>query len=413
MLWFLRVLILTARGFRGDNIKLRAASLTYFTLMSIVPLLAMGFGIAKGFGYDVRLEAMLIENFRGQEEVLLWLIKFSRTLLASVQGGLMAAIGLVLLFWSVVKVMTQIEGSFNDIWGVKKSRAFVRRFADYLAMMVVIPVILILASGTNIFFITQLRDLSVNSPLIEIFTPFLLVLAKVLPYLLVWLAFTLMYMVMPHTRVKWRAALVAGVLMGTVFQLLQWFYIDLQVGVSRYSAIYGSFAALPLLLLWMHAGWLVILSGAKMSYSIQNMNMHEYEKEASDMSAYERRSLSLFVFQAITQNFGRGGRPMTVRTIADHLGLPMSVVRTVLDDLIQCSLVVQVSMARPKRKAFQPARDYHTLKVSEVMQALDRKGDNSLLFLHAEALKPIEAVNELFRNKLEEASGDITIDKLI
>jgi len=133
----------------------------------------------------------------------------------------------------------------------------------------------------------SIRDLSGDSALVELMTPFLMVLAKVAPYVLIWLAFTLMYLVMPHTRVRWTAALLSGVLMGTVYQLLQWFYIDLQVGVARYSAIYGSFAALPLLLIWMQAGWLIILFGARMTYSIQNMRLHEFEKAAADMSASE------------------------------------------------------------------------------------------------------------------------------
>lgn len=412
MLWILRLLILTGRGFRGDYLKVRASSLSFYTLLAIVPLLAMGFGIAKGFGYDTSLEAHLINNFKGQEEVLVWLIKFSRTLLESVKGGLMAAIGFVLLFWSVVQVMTLVEGSFNDIWGVKKSRSFVRRFADYLAMLVVVPIIIMVASGTNVLFITQLRDMSSNSWMIEIATPFLMVLIKVVPYILIWMAFTLMYMVMPHTRVKWQAALLSGVFMGTVFQLVEWFYINLQVGVSRYSAVYGSFAALPLLLLWMQVGWLIILFGAEMSYAIQNMEMHEFEKEASDMSAYERRSLSLFVFRSVTRNFGEGKRPLTARSISVRLKLPLSVVRTVLDDLVECRLVSEVTLKRPKSKAFLPAREYHTLRVGEVLRALDRKGDNSLIHLHSEALKPIEAINALFLHKMEDASKDITIDKL-
>jgi membrane protein len=381
--------------------------------MAIVPLLAMCFGVAKGFGFDSTLETLLIKNFQGQQEVLHWLIRFSHSLLDSVQGGLMAAIGLVLLFWSVIQVMTQIEGSFNEIWGIRRSRSFVRRFADYLAMMVVVPLVVGLAGSTNVLFITQLRDLSGDSALVELMTPFLMVLAKVAPYVLIWLAFTLMYLVMPHTRVRWTAALLSGVLMGTVYQLLQWFYIDLQVGVARYSAIYGSFAALPLLLIWMQAGWLIILFGARMTYSIQNMRLHEFEKEAADMSAYERRSLSLYVFRAIILHYRKGGKALSSRTLSDQLKLPLSVVRTILDDLIECSLVVQVSLKKRNRKSLQPAKDYHLLKVSEVCHTLDRRGDNSLLMIHARDLRPVEEVHARMQQAMDEASGEMTLDQLL
>jgi len=250
-LTLLRVLILSVRGFNEDKCELRASALTFYSLISIVPVAAMAFGIAKGFGFEKVLEAQLRSKLTGHEEILNNVIQFSHSLLESTKGGLLAGIGLIVLFWAVIKVLGQIEESLNDIWGIKEQRSLGRKFGDYLSLMLVCPILIILSSSVTIFVTTQVTLIMERITILGAFSPVVLFLMKLLPYSLLWGLFTFLYMFMPNTKVRFTSALLAGVVSGTIFQVVQWAYIAFQIGVAKYNAIYGSFAAFPLFLIWL------------------------------------------------------------------------------------------------------------------------------------------------------------------
>src|SRR5262245_56637084 len=151
----LRIFLLAFRGFDEDKCQLRASALTFYSLLSIVPVLAMAFGFAKGFGFQNRLEAILLEKMQGQEEAVRRIIDFSQILLHNTQGGLIAGFGVAFLFWTVIKVLGNIEASFNDIWGVPKGRSWTRRFSDYLAIMLIAPLLLIMSSSITVLITTK------------------------------------------------------------------------------------------------------------------------------------------------------------------------------------------------------------------------------------------------------------------
>jgi len=199
----LRVLLLTVRGYVRDGCALQASALTFYTLLSIVPVVAMAFGIAKGFGLEQRLESQLYLQFAGQEEVLSKVIGFAHSLLENTKGGLIAGIGVVLLFWSAVKVLIHIENSLNHIWKVN-ARTFVRKFTDYLTIMIIGPLLVIVSSSANVFITTQVKAITGKLALLEAASPVIYTLLKLLPFGLVWLLFFMVYMIMPNTQVRFR-----------------------------------------------------------------------------------------------------------------------------------------------------------------------------------------------------------------
>ncbi len=244
----IRIFLLAFRGFREDKCQLRASALTFYSLLSVVPILAMAFGVSKGFGMDKLLEERILERFQEQQEVASRLIAFATSFLENTKGGIIAGVGVALLFWTIVKVLGNIEQSFNDIWGVKQGRTLARKFTDYLSLMLIAPLLFIMSGSVTVLITSEVTAIMEKISILGAVGPLIFTLLKLLPYMMIWLLFTVLYMMMPNTRVKFRSALFGGVIAGTIYQLVQWVYINFQIGVSSYGAIYGSFAALPLLL---------------------------------------------------------------------------------------------------------------------------------------------------------------------
>jgi membrane protein len=259
----LRVLLIAFRGFKEDKVSLRASALTFYSMLSVVPVVAMGFGIAKGFGFEKMLEKQLAENFADQQEVFNYILTFANSFLENTKGGVIAGIGIAVLFWTVMKVFGNIESSFNAIWQVYKPRVWFRKFSDYLTMMLIAPLLIILSTSANVFITTQISKITSEVALLGYFSPIIFFLVKLIPYVLFWFVLTLIYMVMPNTKVSFKSGFAAGVVAGTIFVFTQYLYIYFQVGVSKYNAIYGSFAALPLFLVWLQTSWLIVLLGQK------------------------------------------------------------------------------------------------------------------------------------------------------
>jgi len=257
----LRVILLALRGFNEDKCQLRASALTYYSLLSIVPVLAMGFGIAKGFGFDKLLEAQLLGSFAGQEAIIEQVIGFARSLLDNTRGGVVAGAGVAILFWTVIKVLGNIERSFNDIWGIKQARKFGRKFSDYLSVMLICPILIIVSSSITVFITTQVQLITEKMLLLGAISPLISFILKLLPYSMIWILFTFIYIFMPNTKVSFKSGLLAGILAGSIYEIIQWVYITFQVGVVKYNAIYGSFAALPMFLVWLQLSWLIVLFG--------------------------------------------------------------------------------------------------------------------------------------------------------
>lgn len=408
---YLRVLVLSVRKFIDDNLQYRASALTFFSMLSIVPILAMGFGIAKGFGFEKYLEEQLNHNLEGHEEVVKWLLSFANSFLENTQGGIIAGVGVAILFWSVMKVFGNIETAFNDIWQVKKARSFVRKFSDYLSMMLVSPILIAAASSANVFISTQLGSMEERVALLGYISPVIYLLLKFVPYVLIWVLFSLLYIIMPNTKVNIKSGIIAGIVAGSVFQLTQWGYIHFQIGVSKFGAIYGSFAALPLFLFWMQISWLIVLFGGVISYADHNIDHYEYESETTKISPFAKRITSLLIVHRIVQKFKNCEQPVTSLELSHDLKLPIRLVKNILIELIRANIVSEV-IAPKNSVAYQPAINIDILSVKYVTDKLDKLGQSKIIDTSLDKTNRILQIQDSFSEALEKMPDNVLLKDL-
>lgn len=397
----LRITALSIRGFVVHNGPLRASAMTFYSLLSVVPIAAMAFGIAKGFGFERRLQTEILEKLPGQEEVLIQVVTAARRFIESTQGGLIAGIGIVVLLWTVVKMLSNIEAAFNHIWEVRSARSPVRKFADYLSIMLIGPILLILSGSVTVFITTQVETYAARFEIVGMVSPLLLSTLRFTPYFLGWLLLTVVYMVMPNTRVRWTAALTAGIIAGTIYQIVQWSYFTFQVGVARYNAVYGSFAALPLFLIWLQISWLVVLLGGEISHAVQNADRFEFEQDADTISRFRHRLFSLRIVQCLAERFLRGDGPTQMQQISAAVQLPEALLSRLLRDLTAAGIVSRTEGGNAQPPGYQPAQALERLTVLHIVRALDGVGsDNdavppsSELQILEETLREIERAAE-------------------
>jgi len=412
-LGILRTIYLSVAGFQKDECMLRASAMTFYTLLSIVPVIAMAFGIAKGFGFQKHLETRLLEQFPGQEEVFTRIFQFANALLETTRGGLLAGIGVAVLLWTVIKLLGNIEDAFNHIWKVKRPRNIWRKFTDYLSIMLIAPFLFILSGSLNVVVTTQIKTILEKLHLLGSVGPFILFLLQFLPYLIFWVLFTLLYILMPNRRVSLPAALAGGVLGGTLYQVTQWVYVHFQVGVAKYNAIYGSFAALPLFLVWLQLSWMIVLWGAEMSRALEEgrrgLGLDRPERDAS----FRLRSLlSLRITALVVQAFQRGAPAPTGEDLAKDLELPENLTSGLLEDLVDGGILVRVEKENGDERAYHPAGNVAALTVQAVMEAVAQSGVDDLPGMGDPSWKPAADRMSAFQEVLKTAPANRPVGDL-
>jgi membrane protein len=374
--WFVRcckVLFVCGRGFFADHISLRASALTFYTLIAVVPVLSLLLGISAGFGLRGNLENWLSSHFQEQQELLNFLLNFSNSMLSSAKGGIFTGINMLFLLWSALNLLNNIEISFNHIWQVRRNRPWVRKFTDYLSVMLIAPVFLIASSSIAVALQGHVAAAAAQLGIYSYIAPLVKIGFKALGLVLVWLMFTFLYAAMPCTKVRFAAALTAGIVAGTLFHLVQNFYIYSQVVVAKYNAIYGSFAAIPLFLLWTQTSWLILLFGAKLSFAVQNLARID-SQPLSALSPRQRRHLTLAVLHYVVKRFQRCQKPHTAADIARNLNISAQMTCEILADLLVCGIVSEVAAADNADCAFAPAMDIASISVGEALERLDTAG---------------------------------------
>jgi len=402
----LRIIALAARGFTEDRIHFRASALTLYSLLGIVPVVAMAFGIAKGFGFEKYLQKDLLERFQGQEEVATRIIDFAHSLLEATKGGVIAGVGLLVLFWTVIRVLRDIENSFNDIWGVDEARSLGRKFSDYLTIIIVCPILLIMSGSVTLFINSQVEMITAKVEWLAYLSGPIFFLLSFLPYAMIWGLFAFIYILVPNTKVRFSSGLIAGILAGSVYQLVQWGYIHFQVGMAKYNAIYGSFAALPLFLIWLQISWMIVLIGAEIAFAHQNVDTYEFEPDFKQISTSFKRLLSLMVAHLLTRRFAAGERPLTVQEMSQILAIPTRPLRRILFELVDSGMVSEVNVPNENVSAYQPAFDIDKLTVGRVLGALDQRGVGSLPVTKTEASASLSAALETFRETIDQSPAN-------
>jgi membrane protein len=408
----LRIVVLAARGFSNDKVQLRASALTFYSLLSVIPVAAIAFAIAKGFGLDQNLEQLITDKFQANQALLKEILQIARNALEETRGGYIAGVGMIILFWSVISLLEHIESSFNHIWQIKSSRPWYRKTTDYLTIMLISPVFIILASSITVFVSTELTDFMTKASILSFFKPIISSLIKFAPYFLSWIALTILFIIMPNAKVKFVPALISGIISGTILQLLFWLYIDLQFGISKLSAIYGSFAAVPLFIIWLQSSWIVVLLGAELSFAYQNISRYELESEALNISNYQKRALVLMIMHLIIRNFSRGEKPVSAEYIAVTLKIPVRLARDILDDLNSVNLVSIIHENEHIERLYQPALDINRITVSYVFSILDKKGVGQIMVRKNKEYDKVISMLKKFDKLIAKSDSNILIKDL-
>ncbi|MHC4467271.1 MAG: YhjD/YihY/BrkB family envelope integrity protein [Planctomycetota bacterium] len=408
----LRVIVLAARGFDEDKCSFRASGLTFYMLISIVPIIAMMFGIAQGFGLQARLKEQIQTRLAGQEEIANKLIQFSSTLLEKSPGGIIAGVGIIFLLWAVIKVLSHIEKSFNEIWGVTTHRSFGRKFSDYLSFMLVCPILLVIAGSITAAIRGGILEMREDLPILDLIGPVFTLIIKFLPLCTLWLTFTFIFIFMPNTKVKFKSGLLAGIVVGTVFQIVQWAYFTLQIGVSKYSAIYGSFAALPLFLFWLQTSWLVILFGGELCFAHQNVETYEFEHDSLSVSYSHKKKLSLLITQLLVDHFCKGQPPLTASDISSQLEIPMRLVRQILSELVEAKVICEVNGNKVPEAGYHPARDVEDITLKFVIDSLEHRGSNKVPVIKSNELEKITNCLNNFGSIIESSPDNVSLKNI-
>lgn len=407
-----RTFIIAWRDFKKDNCQLKASALTFYTLLSVVPVIAMLFGIAKGFGFEKKLEEEFKTDLSYNQEIISYVFEFANSMLENTKGGVIAGLGVVLLLWTVMKVLGNIEESFNDIWEIKSSRSWVRKFSDYMSVILVAPILIILSSSIQVFIQTQVESATSTFEILGFFGPILFFLIELTPLFLILALFTMLYIVLPNTKVTFSSAFFGAFLSALIFLLVEWIYLTFQVGVSRYNAIYGGFAALPLFLAWVQTNWLVILLGAELSFAYQNQGNYEFEIESIEISQSYRYILSVAVVHSLIKRFEIGEKGPTAGEISENMQIPAKLVRRILNDLTDSEVIVETKDDENGISRFVPAIDINKLDLNFVLRRLNDKGINEIPIEKSEYLVKIENAVRKSEEILAKSDQNLLISKL-
>ena len=409
MIWLLarpaKLLLYMLQGLSTHATMVRSAALTYYTLVSIVPVVALVFAVVKGFGLADGLVQNLYSVFPQIPEVVDYLVEFAQKALARTQGGLVALFSLLALFWSVWSVFGSIEDAFNNIWEVKNTRSWSRKISDYITVIVFAPILWVGASAVSVY-LQQLLGWADNV--------WLNALSKLISMAIAWFMFSLIYVVLPNTKVNLSAAIKSGFIAGTVFMLFQWGYVFVQTWMTSYNAIYGSFAALPLFLLWMLISWSILLLGGELSFTFQNEKRFDEERESLLVSYDCRRKLMIGVMVIVSRTFRDGKGAMAVDDIRHELGIPKRILSSILSALVEAGMLHEIHVGGNEFElSYAPARDISTLKVYDVLLAVDAHGegrDSIDVSEPAELYRAAHVVEELKSETLDSKANCLIVD---
>jgi len=407
-----RIIYLLYKGIKRDNIYIKASALTFFSILSVIPLVALAFGIAKGFGLHDEMRAQIIMQFHNQEQVMNWILDFANNTLEQTSGGWLAGIGVAFLFYTVGQLLSYVESTFNSIWKVEETRVWYRQLTDYLAIIFLVPVFFIASSSVTVLATTRLNDLLGRSDMLEGLKPVVSFLVQLLPFILLCLVSTAAFLVMPNTRVKVRSAIFSGIVAGIALQIIQILYVESQVGLTKLGTLYGSFAAIPLLMIWIQMSWVVLLMGAQLSYYMQNITRFEFEFDVQKVSPRQKKRLTLLVMHTLVADFIRGARPKAPEDISEQLSLPARTVHECLDLLRDLGMVTEVWDDSEERYIYQPGTDINKMTLSFLLEKLETSGSMHKIVINNSDYRKIDAALSKFETLIASSEGNVLLRDL-
>jgi len=383
-----RVLFLAVRGVVENRCLFRASALTYVTVLSLVPLLAFAFSVAKGLGaYDTLVGQTILpfldETFgelpaaeassaeassgaaahdlrQGIDQVL--------SFVETTDVGSLGFFGLAFLLYTVVKLLSSIEQSFNEIWGVQQSRSLVRKLSDYLSIVIIVPIFLVTATGIT----TAAQSGTVHEILAEKLGlgPVIEFAMRFSSLVAMWAGFTFIFLFMPNTRVRIRSALIGGVVGGTLWHIAQILHVKFQVGMANYNAIYSGFAAIPIFMIWIFVSWVTVLLGAEFAYAHQNEPAYRQIARARQHNHAFKELLALRALARIAANFLAGRSALKISGIATTLGVPERSLEQIFATLRDAKILAMSEDKATGELTILPERDLGSVRIKDVLDAL-------------------------------------------
>lgn len=403
--WYIKlvkILSLSVKSFFDRDLQTQAYALTYNTLLATVPVLAVLFAVARGFGFQNLMKNQIFHYFPAQREALEQALTFVDNYLNQTSEGIFVGVGIAVLLYTLICLVWNVEDAFNLIWGVKQGRSIWRKITDYTAIFLILPLLMILASGINILMSSTLQE---AFPF-RFLSPLVSAALDLASLVLTWMFFVGAYVLIPNTRVPFKNAVVAGILAGIGFMILQWLFVSGTVYVSRYNAIYGSFAFLPLLLVWLQLVWVIVLAGAVICYSTQSIGMFAYLGKVSNISVDYKITVMLAVMASIVRRFDLKMSPAGTLDISRNWAIPLSLVDNSISKLLEIKLINRVIVDEKKDTfGYTPAINPDDLTVGTLLSRLIEEGQHDFIPDFDDKFKILsEKVNEIEKSTIEKAN---------
>jgi len=404
----LRLLSIAVWGFRDEQLGMRAMGLVYTTILSLVPLLAVSFSVLKALGVQTHLEIVLYNVLEplGPKgvDISMKIIKF----VENVNVGVLGAVGLSTLFYTVISNISKVEAALNYIWDIRDTRSLAERFSNYLSVLLIGPVLVFSAMGLT----GSLMNSGIAQELIAVhpFGTLIFFLGKLIPYVFVCAAFTLTYSFLPNTNVHLRAAFAGGLFAAILWETAGWAFAAFVVSSSRYSLIYSGFAVGILFIIWIDLSWLILLIGARVSFYYQYPRFFSATSTPYVLNDELREEFAVVIMYLIGCNFYRNRRRWTFDSLIERVGLPVSPLKDVLETLEGESLIIATGANGP----YLPARDIGTITVKEIIDAVrtPRKGSEALK-RGAFSVPPVDAIIKKIDDAITAEIDNITLKDLV
>ncbi len=369
-----KVLNLSVRSFLDRDLQSRSMSLTYSTVLAIVPAFALLLAIGRGFGLQDLLEQQLYQNFPAQRQFISLCLKFVDSYLKEASSGIFVGVGILFLLWTLISLLSYIESAFNMIWNIKHDRTLYQKITDYVAICLMVPILMICSSGASIFMSATVQD----NMHFAFLTPFVNVLLELAPVFLGWIAFSLSFYLIPNTKVDVKYAVISGAISAVCFQILQLLFVNGQIYVSKYNAIYGSFAFLPLMLIWLQLSWLILLIGCVLTYSMQNVYGFNFIGDLTGLSENYERKLTVIIMSVVVERFRENKTPLSRDEISRDYDIPIRVVERIAEKLHKANVINFVAISQDKY-GIAPATETMKLTVGEILKRMDNVGDQNFI----------------------------------
>ena len=405
------VIYTSIKHFWLDDCYTKSSVLTFYTLQSLVPFFALIIAIAKGFGLDHYVLKQITEFFKEQKEPIQIATNIAYSALENTKTGFVLGLGILLIIWANINLLSYIEVTLNYIWREQTTRTFFRKISDYLSAIILCPLLFVVSSSLTAYLQTEIIQLQRVSPVLETLGFYFLYLLKVGSWFLSCLLFFLLYFLIPNSKTFIWPRIIAAVFAGSIFQIWQIIYFKLQIHIFSYNVVYGAFAILPLLLIWLQVSWLIVLAGAEIAATIENRSFYGFRNNKFENVKINKHQLGMIIMYEVLKSFRAGSPAETDTEISQTLQIPLVIIRSILTVLVGGNILSMVKN-NDGTLGYHPFRDPSVLTIKNVCDTIDNQETNDLYINNSEALKKVSGLLDQMGISEVNSNGNIKLSQL-